>query len=159
MEPTVIQIVIAGVLVFVLSLIFLRWVIGPVRQLKKTMSDILHTFLRYAYVMHYVDVIPPDLHSEAFEELRRLSDQLYTDMAMIPKYLFSYSFFGKILSLPEEEMVYKSAQILIATANWMNVKHENKLNYIIRNIQTACDNLGLYIDPNDRITDKHLNVW
>ena len=41
----------------------------------------------------------------------------------------------------------------------MNVKHENKLNYIIRNIQTACDNLGLYIDPNDRITDKHLNVW
>ena len=59
------------------------------------MSDILHTFLRYAYVMHYVDVIPPDLHSEAFEELRRLSDQLYTDMDMIPKCLFNYPFFGK----------------------------------------------------------------
>jgi hypothetical protein len=108
--------------------------------------------------MHYVDVIPPDLHSEAFEELRRLSDQLYTDMTMIPKCLFNYSFFGKILSLPEEEMVYKSAQNLVATANWMNVKHENKLIHIISNIQNACDNLGLYIDPNDRITDKHLNV-
>ena len=80
MEPTVIQIAIAGVLMFVLSQIFLRWVIKPVRRLKKTMSDILHAFLRYAYVMHYVDIIPPDLHSEAFEELRRLSDQLYTDM-------------------------------------------------------------------------------
>ena len=125
---------------------------------KKTMSEILHSFLRYAYVMHYVDVIPLDLHSEAFEELRRLSDQLYTDMDMIPKCLFNYPFFGKILSLPEEEMVYKSAQNLIATANWMNVKHENKLIHIISNIQNACDNLGLYIDPNDRITDKHLNV-
>jgi hypothetical protein len=122
------------------------------------MSDILHSFLRYTYVMHYVDVIPPDLHSEAFEELRRLSDQLYTDMAMIPKCLFNYPFFGKILSLPEEEMVYKSAQNLVATANWMNVKHENKLIHIISNIQNACDNLGLYIDPNDRITDKHLNA-
>ncbi len=158
MEPTVIQIVTVGVLVFVLSQIFLRWFIEPVRQLKKTMSDILHSFLRYTYVMHYVDVIPPDLHSEAFEELRRLSDQLYTDMAMIPKCLFNYPFFGKILSLPEEEMVYKSAQNLVATTNWMNVKHENKLIHIISNIQNACDNLGLYIDPNDRITDKHLNV-
>ncbi len=158
MEPPVIQIVTVGVLVLVLSQIFLRWFIEPVRQLKKTMSEILHSFLRYAYVMHYVDVIPPDLHSEAFEELRRLSDQLYTDMAMIPKCLFNYPFFGKILSLPEEEMVYKSAQNLVATANWMNVKHENKLIHIISNIQNACDNLGLYIDPNDRITDKHLNV-
>lgn len=158
MEPTVIQIVTVGVLVFVLSQIFLRWFIEPVRQLKKTMSNILHSFLRYTYVMHYVDVIPPDLHSEAFEELRRLSDQLYTDMAMIPKCLFNYPFFGKILSLPEEEMVYKSAQNLVATANWVNVKHKNKLIHIISNIQNACDNLGLYIDPNDRITDKHLNV-
>ncbi len=158
MEPTVIQIVTVGVLVFVLSQIFLRWFIEPVRQLKKTMSDILHSILRYTYVMHYVDVIPPDLHSEAFEELRRLSDQLYTDMAMIPKCLFNYPFFGKILSLPEEEMVYKSAQNLVATANWVNVKHKNKLIHIISNIQNACDNLGLYIDPNDRITDKHLNV-
>lgn len=72
MESTVIQIVTVGVLVFVLSQIFLRWFIEPVRQLKKTMSDILHSFLRYTYVMHYVDVIPLDLHSEAFEELRRL---------------------------------------------------------------------------------------
>jgi len=158
MEPTVIQIVTVGVLVFVLSQIFLRWFIEPVRQLKKTMSNILHSFLRYTYVMHYVDVIPPDLHSEAFEELRRLSDQLYTDMAMIPKCLFNYPFFGKILSLPEEEMVYKSAQNLVATANWVNVKHKNKLIHIISNIQNACDNLGLYIDPNDRITDKHLNA-
>lgn len=34
MEPTVIQTVTVGVLVFVLSQIFLRWFIEPVRQLK-----------------------------------------------------------------------------------------------------------------------------
>ena len=118
------------------------------------MADILRTFIRYAYVMHYVDVIPPDLHSEVFEKVRRLSAQLYTDMSTIPKCLFNYPIFGKILSLPEEKMVYRSAQNLIATANWMNVEHENKLNHIIKNIQTACDNLGLYIDPKDRVIDE-----
>lgn len=154
MEFTDIQIAVIGILILILSQIFLRWVIKPVRQLKDTMADILRTFLRYAYVMHYVDVIPPDLHSEVFEKLRRLSAQLYTDMSTIPKCLFNYPIFGKILSLPEEKMVYRSAQDLIATANWMNVEHENKLNHIIRNIQTACDNLGLYIDPKDRVIDE-----
>ena len=55
-------------------------------------------------------------------------------------------------------MVYKSARNLTATTNWMYVQHKSKLNYIVKNIQTACDNLGLYIDPKDRITNKHLNL-
>jgi len=152
------EIVVVGVLVIMLIQVFLKWVIDPTRQLKKTMADILHTFVRYAYVIHYVDVVPSDLHSEVFEKTRRLSGELYADMALIPKCLFKYSFFRKVFTLPKEEMVYKSAQNLIAVANWMNVKHENKLIHIISNIQNACDNLGLYIDPNDRITDKHLNV-
>jgi hypothetical protein len=48
------------------------------------MADILHTFSRYTYVIHYVDVIPPDLHSEVYEKLRRHSNQLYLDMSLIP---------------------------------------------------------------------------
>lgn len=126
---------------------------------KKTIADILHIFVGYTYVIHYVDTVPPDLHSEVFEKLRRLSGELYADMALIPKCFFKYSFFRKVFTLPEEEMVYKSAQNLIAVANWMNVNHENKLEHIIRNIQTACDNLGLYIDPANRIPNEDLKVW
>ena len=125
------EIVIAGVLVLVFVQVFLKWVISPIRQLKKTMADILHTFVRYAYVIHYVDVVPSDLHSEVFEKLRRLSGELYDDVALIPKCIFRYPFFRKVFILPEEEMVYKCAKNLIAVANWMNVKHENKLEHII----------------------------
>ncbi len=60
--------------------------------------------------------------------------------------------------LPDEKMVYKSARNLTATANWIHVKHYCKLNHIVKNIQTACDNLGLYIDPKDRITNEHLKL-
>lgn len=154
---------IAGISILILIVfmflahIYLRSIIQPVHQLKRTMADILRTFSRYTYVIHYVDVIPPDLHSEVFEKLRRLSDQLYADISLMPKWVFNFPLLGKIFSLPKEEMVYKSARSLTATANWINVKHKDKLNHIVKNIQTACDNLGLYIDPKDRITNEQLN--
>lgn len=144
-------------LIYMLVCVFLKAVVQPIRQLKKTMADILCTFSRYTNVIHYADVIPPDLHSEAYEKLRRLSNQLYDDMSLISKWFFNFPYFSRVFSLPKEEMVYKSARNLTATTNWMYVQHKSKLNYIVKNIQTACDNLGLYIDPKDRITNKHLN--
>jgi len=163
MEPAVTDTVIAGITILILiafmhACIFLRSIIHPVHQLKRTMADILRTFSRYTYVIHYADEIPPDLHSEVYEKLRQHSNQLYADMSLIPHYFFNFPYFGKVFSLPEEEMVYKSARNLTATANWIHVKHNCKLNYIVKNIQTACDNLNLYIDPKDRITNEHLNL-
>ena len=55
------------------------------------MADILHPFVRYTYAIHYVDTVPPDLHSEVFEKLRRLSGELYADMALIPNWIHWYS--------------------------------------------------------------------
>lgn len=150
--PIVAQTVIAGVLVFVASQLFLKLVIEPIHQLKKTMADISHTFVRYAHAIHNPDVIPHEMHSEVFEKLRQLSGQLYADMALIPL----YSVFGTIFFLPRKEKVYKSAQNLIAVANWMHSKNDRKFDHIVRNIQNACDNLGLYIAPADRIPEEFL---
>lgn len=149
---TVAQTVIAGVLVFVVGQLFLKLVIEPIHQLKKTLADISHTFVRYAHAIHNPDVIPPELHSEVFEKLRQLSGQLYADMALIPL----YPMFGLIFFLPQREKVYRSAQNLIAVANWMHRKSDCKFYHIVRNIQKACDNLGLYIAPGDRIPEELL---
>ena len=151
---TVAQTVIAGVLVFVAGQLFLKLVIEPIHQLKKTFGDIAHTFVRYAHALHNPDLIPPELHSEVFEKLRQLSGQLYADMALIP----AYPVFGLLFFLPTREKVYKSAQNLIAVANWMsaNTNNDRKFDHIVRNIQNACDNLGLYIAPGDRIPDELL---
>jgi len=83
----------------------LRSIIQPVHQLKRINSDILHTFSRYTYVIQYVDVIRPDLHSEVYETLRRYSNQLYTDMSLMTKMFFNFPCFGKLFSLPEEKMI------------------------------------------------------
>ena len=149
---TVAQTVIAGVLVFVAGQLFLKLVIEPIHQLKKTFADIAHTFVRYAHALHNPDVIPPELHSEVFEKLRQLSGQLYADMALIP----AYPVFGSLFFLPKREKVYKSGQNLIAVANWMSANSDRKFDHIVRNIQNACDNLGLYIAPDDRIPDELL---
>jgi len=68
MELAVTDTVISGITILVLivfmhACIFLRSIIQPVHQLKRTMADILHTFSRYTYMIHYIDVISPDLHS------------------------------------------------------------------------------------------------
>ena len=117
------------------------------------MADISHTFIQYAYVIHNPDVISSELRNEVFEKLRQLSGQLYADMALIPL----YPVFGKIFFLPSRSKVYKSATNLIAVANWMHSNNEYKFDHIIRNIQNACDNLGLYIDPKDRISEDLLS--
>ena len=137
---------------FIVGQLFLKLVIEPVHQLKRTMADISHTFIRYAYVIHNPDVISSELRNEVYEKLRQLSGQLYADMALIPL----YPVFGKVFFLPNRSKVYKSATNLIAVANWMHSKSDKQFDYIIRNIQDACDNLGLYIDPKDRIPDELL---
>lgn len=118
----------------------------------------MNIHVRYAYAIHNPEVIPSDLLDEVFGKLRQLAGQLHGDMALIPKWLFSHPFCRKVFSIPEKEMVYKGAQNLIAVGNWMNLKDEKNFKHIVRNIQYACDNLGLYIDPKDRVPDEYLDA-
>lgn len=149
---TVFQTVLSGVLVFVLGQIFLKLVIDPVYQLKKTKADIAHTLIRYAYALHNPNVIPKELYAETYDKLRALSGQLYADMELIP----AYWLFGRMFCLPRASKVYESAKNLIGVANWMGTNHDRQFDHIIRNIQSVCDNLGLYIAPEDRISEELL---
>ncbi len=150
---TVAQTVLAGTLVFVAGQLFLKLVIEPVHQLKRTLAEISNTFVRYAYAIHNPDAIPPELHGEVYGKLRQLSGQLYADMALIPWYQLT----SLLFCLPRKDKVYMSATNLIAVGNWMHSKSGNRFDHIVRNIQNACDNLGLYIAPEDRIPEELLD--
>jgi hypothetical protein len=151
---TVAQTVIAGLLIFVAGQIFLKLIIEPVQQLKKTLADISHTCVRYAHRIHNPDVISPEELKEIFEKLRELSGRLYEDMALIPL----YRVVGKVFFLPHKDKIYSAATNLIAAANWMYSKNDRKFDHIIFNIQTTHDSLGLYIDPKDRVAREHLDL-
>ena len=112
---TVFLTVLSGVLVFVFGQTFLKLVIDPVCQLKKTRSDISHTLIRYGHVIHNAQSVPEELHTETFDKLRELSGQLYADMELIP----AYGLFGRVFFLPGKSKVYAAAKNLTALSNWM----------------------------------------
>ena len=98
-------------LIYMLVCVFLKAVIQPIRQLKRTMADILCTFSRYTNIIHYADVIPPDLHSEAYEKLRRLSNQLYDDMSLIPKWFFNFPTLVEYFPYQKKKWFIKAPEI------------------------------------------------
>ncbi len=136
----------------VLGQTFLKLVIEPVYQLKRTLADIAHTLIRYAHGLHNPDIIPKELYTEIYDKLRSLSGQLYADMELIP----AYWLFRPLFSLPRTPKVYEGAKNLIAVANWMGGTHDGQFEHIIRNIQSVYDNLGLYIAPEDKIDEELL---
>ena len=96
----------------------------------------------------------PDDIKEVFNKLRELSGRIHADMALIPK----YSLFRYLFRLPCKKNVYEASARLIAVGNWMYSKNDNKFDHIIYNVQTACDMLGLYIDPKNRVEREDLNL-
>jgi len=150
---TVAQTVIAGTLIFVAGQLLLKLVIDPVHQLKRTLAEISNTFVRYGHVIHNPDAITPELRDEVYDKLRQLSGQLYGDMALIPWYEQTSFLF----CLPRKDKVYEAAKNLIGAGNWMYGNSAKKFDHTVRNIQRACDNLGLYIAPGNRIPEELLN--
>lgn len=150
---TVTLTVASGTLVFVIGQVVLKMIIEPIQQFKRTIADISHLSVQYAHAIHNPDTVKLELKDHVFDKLRHFSGQLYGDIALIPFYdSFCYPF-----SLPPKKNVYKAAQNLIATANWMMLsRNNNKFLEIVRNIQAACDHLGLYTDPADRVQDENL---
>lgn len=149
-----ISVVLAGVLIFVLGQLILKLFIEPVQQFKKTMAEIAHTSVRYSYAIHNADSLPTELRDEVFDKLRHLSGQLYADMELIP--LFPYPVVRWVFQLPHRAQVYQTAQHLIAVGNWMRSSSQHKFDNVVGEMQDACDNLGLYTHPYDRIPNEHL---
>lgn len=152
-----ISVVLAGVLIFVLGQLILKVFIEPVQQFKKTMAEIAHTSVRYSYAIHGADSLPEELRDEVSDKLRHLSGQLYADMELIP--LFPYPVLRWIFQLPHRAQVYKTAQNLIAVGSWMRSSSQHKFDNVVGEMQDACDNLGLYTHPYDRIPNEHLQRY
>jgi len=77
--------IITGFSIFVLGQIFLRLVIDPIYQLKKTIANASNTFVCCAHALHNAGKISPELNDGIFKKLRNLSGQLYEDLALMPK--------------------------------------------------------------------------
>ena len=149
---TVIYTVLGGVAAFIMGQVFFRWFIEPVQHFKKTKSEIAHLSVASAHQIYNADAIPIEIKEEIYQKLRSLSGQLHADLTSIPLYPMTRCIFR----LPKADNVYEAATNLMGTANWIYSVSENKYDHIVLNMQKALDNLGIYIEPKDRV-DRSLS--
>ncbi|MGH8446271.1 MAG: hypothetical protein ACREVL_13445 [Solimonas sp.] len=150
----VFQTVVSGVLVFVLGQILLKMVIEPINKLKQTFATISHAYLIHIKAVYNPVEATDDEKKKAQDDFRLLSGQLCADIRLIP----CYGLWRRIFFLPSDAKVYEAARSLIAVGNWIASNNTAKVYHIVKNWQSAADNLGLYIAPESRISDDVLDA-
>lgn len=151
---TIFLTILSGFLVFVFGQIFLKLVIEPVQQLKKTIASAGYTLVKFAHIIHNSDNVDQEERLSVFKDLRELSAQIYSATELVPLFSVTRLVFG----LPEKKIIYQGSKNIIGISNWIHIQHEHKMGHIIKNIQEVYGNLGLYVSDEDRINEETINA-
>lgn len=146
--------VVSGVLVLVVGQVFLKMLIEPINKFKQTFVAISHAYLVHVKVLCSPDTASDEQRTSAQETFILLSGQLCTDLRLIP----CYRIWRRVFFLPSETKVYEAARCLVAVGNWTKSSNTTQVEHIIKNWQTAADNLGLYIAPESRVSNEILDA-
>lgn len=146
--------IISGVAVFVLGQVFLKLVIEPVQEAKRTISKIRIELFRNAHLIHNADKLKKEQKSTLFESFRLLAAELVAATEVIP----FYNKFSNLFSLPTQENMKNASKNLVALSNWINVQHDKQLGHILKNNQELADNLGFVLEQGERINEETINA-
>ncbi|MCI0439395.1 MAG: hypothetical protein L0177_09720 [Chloroflexi bacterium] len=78
--------IVAGVLVFVIGQAILKFVLEPLQEFRRTVSEIAHALIEYANVYGNPGLGDEQKLKDASSALRRLSSKLHSQMYLTPKY-------------------------------------------------------------------------
>ena len=107
--------ILAGVSVFVIGQIFLKWVIEPIQQLREVISQIIYLFANDNGTIHNAIIIDKEVALSVSKELKSLGAKLISKQHLIPFYNKIY----KWLKLPEEKNLLEAAKKLSSISNIM----------------------------------------
>lgn len=144
--------IVSGFTIFILGQIFLKMVIDPVAELKRTIANIRFNMIKSAYITHNSDVTSKEILLATHHELRALSAELHSRVSLIPL----YRFWRFIFFLPERSKVYAAATNLIAISNWLFHPNEKQLGYILLNTQNLHTNLNLHLPEDSKFSEDLL---
>lgn len=112
---TIFYTIIAGVSVFVLGQMVLKWIIEPVQELRKLKGEILfHLSNDYATIQN-ANTVKKEVALGAGKDLERLGASLLAAEYLIPMYKHTKRFFN----LPESESIRLAAKRLRLMSNSM----------------------------------------
>jgi hypothetical protein len=145
--------IISGFTVFVLGQVFLKLIIEPVQELKKTISNVRFNVIKSAHITFNSNSVDAESLKEVFNEFRSLSADLHAKVYLVPL----YDFWRIIFFLPSRKNIGAASTNLIAISNWINISdHKQQLGYILKNSQDLHDNLDMLLEEKDRISEETL---
>ncbi len=146
MNCTVLLTIVSGVLTFVLGQIFVKLVIEPVHEMKKTIGQISHSLIEHANVIANPGVPSKEVMHEASRQLRRLSSQLHAHLFLVPLYVVT----ARIFFLPSATKVREASTALIGLSNSLFQPTEGIYKESAQRVESICDLLGIFIAEGDR---------
>jgi hypothetical protein len=146
MDLTVFYTVTSGVLTFVVGQVFVKLVLDPVHEAKRTIGQVSHSLIEYANVIANPGVPKVEVMQDASRQLRRLSSQLHSHLYLVPLYGAT----AVIFRLPSRSNLLAAARSLIGLSNGLHRATESIYEANARNAQNVCDKLGIYVPPEDR---------
>lgn len=118
---TIFYTILAGVLVFVLGQIVLKWIIEPVQELRKLKGEILFHLANDYAIIQNANTVEKEVALEVGKVLERLGASLLAGEHLIPM----YTCIQRIFSLPESESIKFAAKRLRLISKSMFSDAEN----------------------------------
>ena len=114
----------AGVSVFVIGQIFLKWIIEPIQDFRKVISEILFYLTNYHDTIHNAKIYEKSDALSVGKNLERLGASLLASQRLIP----CYAMVHKILGLPNsEEIILASNRLSLISKRMFG--EESDINY------------------------------
>ena len=143
---TIFLTIFAGVLTFVLGQIFLRLLVEPVHELKRTIADIAVAIIKYANVYCNPGVTTEEKENKAAEELRALASKLNAQMFLVPLYSKLHRVFG----LPTKSNISQAMRHLIGISNAVHAGSEQMATVNGEKSDKVCELLGIHMPDQDK---------
>lgn len=146
MNCTVLLTIVSDVLTFVLGQIFVKLVIEPVHEMKKTLGQISHSLIEHANIIGNPGIPSKDIMNEASQQLRRLSSQLHAHLYLVPLYAIT----ARIFFLPSAQKVRGASTKLIGLSNSVFQSTPGIHEQSAKRVESIRCSLGIFMADGDR---------
>lgn len=142
----------AGVSVFILGQIFLKWMIEPIQELRIVITEILFYLANDYSIIQNAHIVEKEEALSTCKNLRRLGASLLSKQELIPLYRIS----SKIFRLPNRENIILASRRLSLISNSIFSK-ANDIHYRLDFYRIEiCDALGVEDPIKDGMSKQEL---
>lgn len=139
----------AGVSVFILGQIFLKWMIEPIQELRKVITEILFYLANDYSIIHNAHIVDKEEALSSCKNLKRLGASLLSRQELIP----FYEKVSRILRLPKRKDIIVASRRLSLMSNSIFSKADDNYYRLDFYQIEICEALGIE-NPIQDVTSK-----